>query len=493
MFLKVQKFLFENISLKQTIFKNTFWLALAELVSRLLEAVLFIYIARILGAEDFGKFAFALATSSIFIAFSSMGFSDVFTREFSGSKEVKKEYSAVLTLKIILGILAIFLAIIASFFITVDRTIILMIGTLAVFYFFNDIFLFIYSFLRSYQKMEYESAFKIFRSLVLLAVALFIIFESPSLINISLGYLSANIFALILVLIFFHFKIYSLKLDFNISIWKKFLKLSWPIGLAAIFGAIFINADSVILGYFNLIVENGWYGAARRTVAIIIIPSSLVSMSFYPVLSQLFLESKAKMQKVWNYYLGSMIIFALPVTFGGVVVASKIIDFIYGQNFSPATLIFQILIFIAGINFVYSAYSIMLIVSRHQEKYLFINMTAALMNVILNFVLISLYGPYGAAVAAVITYIILFFMAVVLLQKFSIITTFNIYLFRVLILSVIATAIMLISISLPIIQSLNAIFLVSFGICIYFIVFSGLYKAFQKKWKFPRLILFKYD
>ena len=478
--MNIKSLFLENISIKQTIFKNTFWLIVAELFSRFLEIILIIYIVRALGAAEFGKFAFAMAFASVFIAFSSLGLSDIFTRELSQDKTAEKEYPAVLSFKIILGISAFFLAVVLSIFITSDSSIRLIIGAFAIFYFFNDLFLIIYAFLRAHQKMEYEAGFKIIRSLILVIVVVPVIFQKPSIQNISYGYLFANFSALILVLLFFHFKVYPLKLSFNKIIWKKFFKLSWPLGLAAVFGAILINADSVMMGYLNQTIENGWYNAARKTVAIIIIPSSLVFMSFYPVLNKLFKESKIALQRVWDYYVASMIFFAFPITLGGIVVAPKLISFIYGPNFGPSVLIFQILIFIAGINFIYYPYSLILIVSGQQKKYLWGHFIGAVANVVLNLILIPLYGPYGAAISAVVTYIILFLSVAVFSKYFTPISIFSRKLFIFLSMVVLSSLIMFFIISQPPIYNTNIFYLVITGILTYFSAFLLFYIIFKK-------------
>ena len=72
-FADVKTLLFDNQTVKQTIFKNTFWLATAIGASKFLKFILFIYVARILGATEYGKFTFALAFVGLFVIFSDLG------------------------------------------------------------------------------------------------------------------------------------------------------------------------------------------------------------------------------------------------------------------------------------------------------------------------------------------------------------------------------------------------------------------------------------
>ncbi len=138
--MNIKTLLFENVGIKQTIFKNTLWLAVAEVISRLLGAVLIIYVARILGTTGFGKFSFALSFVSMFVILSDFGLSDITGREFSKNKENEKEYSSVLSLKILLSAGALILMLIGSFFITPDPAIQKIVWILSIFILISNFF-----------------------------------------------------------------------------------------------------------------------------------------------------------------------------------------------------------------------------------------------------------------------------------------------------------------------------------------------------------------
>jgi len=72
---KIKEFLFENKSMRQMVAKNTAWLAIGEMVSRLIRAGLIIYAARVLGTEGYGVFSYALSLAALFTIFSDIGLS----------------------------------------------------------------------------------------------------------------------------------------------------------------------------------------------------------------------------------------------------------------------------------------------------------------------------------------------------------------------------------------------------------------------------------
>ena len=97
--MSIKKLFLENIGIRQTIIKNTFWLTAAEVVTQILKLALIVYTARILGAQEYGKFSFALSFVGIFVIFAELGLPDIITREFSKNHEAEKEYSSVISLK----------------------------------------------------------------------------------------------------------------------------------------------------------------------------------------------------------------------------------------------------------------------------------------------------------------------------------------------------------------------------------------------------------
>lgn len=479
----IKNLLFENIRIRQTIFKNTFWLAFAEGISKIFTLILVIYMVRILGATEFGKFTFALSFVSMFAVLSNFGLSDITTRELSRDKKSEKEYSSILSLKILLSIGALILMLIGSFFISPDIVIRKIIWILAFFVLISNFFVVIYAFFRARQKMEYEALAKISQALIMVGVIFFVLFKFPSVENLSYGYLFVNLVFLILILLFFHFRIYRLSLSWNKATWKKFLKSSWPLGSAAIFSAIFINIDSVMMGYLGQITQTGWYNVARRTVSFTIVPAALIFTSFFPVLSKLFKESKEMLQKVWNFYMELMIILAIPLVIGGIALASKIINFFYNQSFSPSIFAFQILIIMAGITFLYEPFYSILIVSNQQKKIFWITLTGAIINISLNLILIPLYSLYGAAVATIITYIILLFLMIEFSRRFTSISVFNLRLLKILIIAFLSSSIMFIAISQSLIYNLNVILTAIIGILIYFTTLFLFYKFLWRKKK----------
>jgi len=463
--------LFNNVTLRQTLFKNTFWISLSEGISKLLRAFLIIYIARVLGVTEYGKFTFALAFVSLFVALFDFGLSNILTREFSKDKAREKEFPAVLSLKILLGLISIILIFLTSFFITSDLEIQKIIWILAFFTFISQLPEIFYAFLRARQKMEYESWANIFNVLLVVGVGFFVLFNFPSIKNISYSYLFASLAALIPFLLFFHFKVLSLRFPFQTDIWKKFLAMSWPLALISIFGLLYSYIDSVMMGSWNLITETGWYNAALKIINVVFLPSAIISLVFYPVISKFVSESKEMLQKVWDYQLKILIFLGFPIVIGGIMLSSKIIDFIYDSSFEPSVLALKILLIMSGIAFLCIPFSQILIAFNQQKKVFWAAFAGGIININLNLILIPKFSLYGAAVTSVITYFLIFIIYFIFTRKFISIQLFNLKIFITFIKVIFAGIVMYFVISAASIYNLHVLYVVFIGALIYLLSF----------------------
>lgn len=464
---KIKSLLFDHKSVKQTIFKNTFWLTISEGVSRVATLILFVYIARILGATEYGKFSYAIAIVGLFSILPGFISPEIITRELSQDKEKEKEYSDIFSLKILLGFGSIILLFICSFFVSNDPVIRKAIWILAIYNFLNGFYEFFFAFLRARQRMEYESIAKILDAILTAGFGFFVIFKFPSVENLSYAYLFETILVFAVILVFFHFKFQRLSFGWNKKVWGKIFSLSWPMALVGIVVTVYNQIDSVMMGFFGQLTENGWYNAALKIVRIALLPVALLSQSFYPVLSKFFKESKEKLQEIWEYQTVIMILIAIPLTVGGIVLAPKIINFFYGQAYDPAILAFQILIVMSGIIFLYDTFRQILIISNHQKTLFAVVVAGAVANIILNWILIPKFTLYGAATATVLTNILILFLLTVISLKLSIINPFTIKILLGFISSLIASGIMYLAISSPLTSNINVITLILIGIAVY--------------------------
>lgn len=452
----------------KTILKNAGWLALGEGVSRLLVFFLIVATTRILGPEEYGKFAFAFAFVSLLAMLSNFGLTGIATRELSQGSQREHEFSSILSLKILLSAGTLLIMFLLALVVTPDDSVRKLIWLLSLFALIDNFFWILYAFIRARERMEYEAVTRIVGAVLLLLAGFFVLFNLPSAKNVSLAYVATSFVTLIGLAAFFHFRIYPLRFAFDTLLLKKFWEFSWPLGLAGVFGTVYIYSDSIIMGYLKQVTAVGWYNAAYQVIGLPIVVMTLISTSFYPALSRLAKESKENLQKLWNRQTHSMILLALPLMAGTMVLAPRIIDFLYGARYEPSVVALQILIFVAGLNFLYNPYGTALVVTGQQKKHLLGTAAAALINIILNILLIPRFSLYGAGIATLISYMFLLALEVEFVRRFTSIAIWNARLTRTFFTAGVASLAMAFLISQPMFATSHVLILVGVGVASYF-------------------------
>jgi O-antigen/teichoic acid export membrane protein len=467
----------QNLGLKQTIIKNTFWLTISEAITMAVKFFLFVYIARILGAGEYGKLAFGIAFTGLLIVFSDLGLSKIVNREFARDEEPLYHLHAVLALRSILSLATLILIFFGSLFLSANwemRRIILVMGVYGL---INSFFAFLYSFFRARQKMEYQSWSDILQAVAMTAFCLTVLFCWPSALNLSLAYLLSASFCLLVILLFFHFKLARLRMLVDKKVWRSYLTMSWPIASAVFVGSIYANLDSAMLGFLGQMKQVGWYNAAQKIVDIAAIPAGLLSMSFLPALSRFAVSDPRKLQKTWNYYAGASWFLAWPALLGGWALSFRIIDFIYDPAFFPAVPAFHLLLLAGVLGTILNPFNHALFVSGRQDKVFLVTLAAAVVNVLSNVVLIPLYSLYGAACSMIVSFAVSNLLALCFVLKQTTVRPFNLHVLNVFVSALLASLLMLLIITQPFFQDWHILLMVALAMAIYGAGFLGLYKV----------------
>lgn len=481
-FADIKSTFFDNRSIKQTIFKNTFWLSIAEGISRLLKFFLIIYIARILGATEYGKFTFALNLVSFLIIFSDLGISSIATREFAKDIGKEKKYlPSFLSLKSFLSLITLLIIGLVAVFITPDPGVKKVIWILAIYSLTEYFTQFFYALLRARQKMEYEAIAKVLNSVFCVVFGFLFLFKVPSLSSLSCAYLIGAIVAALFVFILYKKKFNHLGFIVDRSIWKEILSLSWPLALMAIFASVYHYMDSIMLGAWGYLEENGWYNAAYKIIDIAALPMVLISASFFPLLASTFKKeiSKDKREKIFLSQLSVQAILGIPIFLGGILLAPQIINFIYGSQYQNAILAFQILVGTLLIIYLNNTFNSALFSANYQGILFLITFVGVILNILLNLMLIPKYSLYGAAIATLITYLFHWFFCIYFTKKLIGLTLFKVQFLKILGISLFFSSLMAFAILQLISLHLNIFLIILVGVITYLLPILILDKKFK--------------
>jgi O-antigen/teichoic acid export membrane protein len=151
--------------------------------------------------------------------------------------------------------------------------------------------------------------------------------------------------------------------------------------------------------------EVGYYAAAvRLSEAWYFIPIAITSSVFPSIINAKKQGEKLyyqRLQKLYNLMAWLAAAIALPTTF----LAPLIIKVLFGEAFLPASGVLSIHIWAGVFVFLGVACSKWFILENYIKKNLYRASIGMISNVILNIILIPLYGIYGAAVATLIGHV----------------------------------------------------------------------------------------
>ena len=416
-------YLAQNNTINQTIFKNTFWLALSEFFRDGIRFLIQIFLARELGVAGFGVLSFALSFVAIFAFLARFGFPTLILREVSRDKTRAKElFDNIIFTKLVLSVTTFSLIVFSAQVITSEKYVkflIYLAGISIIIDTFSDFFR---SFFRAFEKMQWEALSKILEGILLaLVIGFLIIGRGADLKEIFYGYIAVGIIIMILNLIilvkrFFKEKLFKeYKLDYQEI--KFILKESLPLVFSAVFISIYYHIDQIMIGVISTKMELGYYSAAQRIIYGLSMFYMITMISFSPKIAYFFKEDIKKLSGILKKMNRVMIAIAVPMGIGGTVLAPEIINFIFGNEYTRSILAFQILIWSQVIVFVNVCYGNTLIMCDKQKKFLYGVSFGAIINIVLNFILITKFSLYGASVATVITQLLVFIYMYLTLSK----------------------------------------------------------------------------
>jgi len=402
------KFFLENQNIKQTILKNNFWLGLSELINKLLRLLPIIYTIRLLGAYRFGEFSLAFSFAMFFSVLADFGLNFLLIKKTAKNEPTSLEtLNNIFWLKIILGLLTNLIIVIAALLSPYALIIKITILILSGFIFCDNLIQLFFFYFRSLQKVQYEALFKIINA-VTMAVLVFVCLPLKiSIVVVGAAYFFSSLLGLITLSFFFNYKFHPIKFIGNIHIWLNLLKSSLPLAAILAFNLIYHSLDSIILGSYKMNVANGWYNAVYKVMDALLIPALILAGVFFPVLCSIYDKNKQKLEnpKIFKNYLSFSLAMAIPILLGSLIMSNRIISILYGQNYLPAQPAFTILLGVLFLIYLGTPFMYLLMATDLQKITIRIMAFGAILNLILNLIMIPHWSLIGAGIATLITYI----------------------------------------------------------------------------------------
>ena len=189
---------------------------------------------------------------------------------------------------------------------------------------------------------------------------------------------------------------------------SRVLENAWPFGLAAFFHLIYFQSDIILIKYMVGDNQAGIYNVAFTVmVAVYMFPNVLYQKFLLPKLHRWANHDKDKFYEVYRKGNIIMLILGLLAMLLVWTLSAWAIPFLFGNEYQNSILILNILAVSSPIIFVAFSAGATLVTQEHMKLKVKFMGAVALINLVLNFIFIPIYGAVGAAVSTVISNFIL--------------------------------------------------------------------------------------
>jgi O-antigen/teichoic acid export membrane protein len=386
-------------------FKNTGWMMAEKLLRIVAGLFVGIWVARYLGPDQFGLFSYVLAFTAIFGGIAKLGLDGIMVRELVDQPERHKMYlGTAFWLKVIgaIAVMALMAAILP--FTTNDSTINLFVFIIAAglmfqsfevieFYFHSQVLAKIVSICKAIQ-LILSSAIKIFLVLIEADLIWFVFVVALDAVSLAVSY-------------YFAYKVAgkpSFYKYFDLGLSKKLLKASLPLTLSTVVVMIYMRIDQVMIKEIMGQHEVGIYSSAIKLSEAFYFMPTLVAASLFPAI----LNAKkicrdlymVRLQRLYTLMTWAAVAIAIPVS----LLSEWIVNLLYGEAYRDAARILMVHVWSLPFVFLLVVSGKWFISEGLEFKAFERNLIAMLLNVLLNFVLIPVYGAMGAAISTLVAF-----------------------------------------------------------------------------------------
>lgn len=372
--------------------------------------ITFPYVSKILGAENIGKYNFANSIISYFILLAALGINTYAIREGArfrvNEEKLNKFISEIFTINLISTMVSYLLLLVIVLIVPKFKDYSIMIWILSLQIIFKTIGIeWIYSIYEDYKYITIRSI--LFQLLSLLLLFIFVHSKSDLYVYAIITVISSvgsNILNLT------HSRKYcKIAITKNIN-FQEHIKPILILFATTVTVTIYVNSDITILGFLTTDYNVGLYSVSTKIYTIIkSLLSSIVLVSI-PRFSSLLAQNKKKeFKNTTEDIYKTLLTFIIPAIIGIIVLRNEIIliisDITYIEATSSLVLLSIAIFFSLGAYFWGQA---MLVPLKQEKKVLKITIISAIINIVLNLLLIPVWKENMAAITTIIAEAIAF-------------------------------------------------------------------------------------
>jgi O-antigen/teichoic acid export membrane protein len=388
------------------VLKNASTLLLNQAIMVVSSFAITIPMARIWGAERFGRYAFAMAFAELFAFSFDWGLNWLLSREVARQRERVALYvNNALGLTIPLSLMTMALLVLAVNLLgygSETKLAVVLSGAWLLLEVLAS--LWVKGAFHAFERMEYETAPLLAERALAVILGLLVVLTRRGLIALLTVLVATKVLKLALSILIYRWRIARPGVAFDWSFWKHLIRAAFPFGLTLAFGVLYARVDIALLSVLTGDeAEIGFFRAARAATMYFPSLSIALTNAMFPLMSSLFVSRPDSFAH--NYRRSVQVLFALglPIAVGLLLLGDRLIDVVYGPHFAPSVASLRVLSLSVLLKFIHGNLAMVLTSGNRQGLRTSFLAIAALASITFNYLLIPWRGALGASIASVLT------------------------------------------------------------------------------------------
>tara|TARA_B100001939_G_scaffold131063_1_gene113761 strand:+ start:3072 stop:4328 length:1257 start_codon:yes stop_codon:yes gene_type:complete len=404
-----------NSKKKKSLLVDGMWLLSQHGFKFVVSFFVTVFLARYLGPENYGLFSLSIAYILIFAIFSDLGISNILVRDLVIVEKKEALLSTAFILRILGGIISIiFLVSFLNIFpqSSIITKSLLILAPILIFKSFNSFS----DFFQSINKNKYLSIATIVSILIGGALTYVFIILEKSYFDFVFVYLLEFVILSLLLWVFYISVKNRLRLKFDKIIAKKILNESWPLIIAGASSIISTRVDQIFIG--NMLSESvlGNYSVAAKISEVWLILPMIYGRVVYPTLVE---KRRINFKNYKKIIFSTISLFFVFGLFGASLItylSKDIISILFGDQYNLASLYLSFYIWSTLPYFTLFVLSQIFYIEKITRYVIIVSISSIILNILLNYFLINLYGALGAIIGTLIATIVSYLLTFIIIR-----------------------------------------------------------------------------
>lgn len=382
--------------------ENFSWLISENIFSIFIGLFSSMFVVRYLGPENNGIINYCFAYVSLCSGFADLGTANVIQKEeVIGNIKTNILVGTGLIIGLIGGMLTVSSAIIAVLLLKESRKVIICVIIIGCSYIFKSAYIIRYILLARLQAEKFVKI-NIKVQIIMAFIKVFLVIVNCDIYSFACCYVLEAFLQAVL-----YYKLYTKSIDeskniFSLEVFIHLIKQSWPNIIATFAVVIYMKSDQIMIGRMLGNEKVGIYSVAVTVSEFAQFIPGAIATTMLRELTVEFNESKKKFEHKYINYFEKIILLMCIIIIGIILFSNLIVTVLYGKAYIGAVPIIKVYAISGLFSAIGVAEGAYINLYKLQKESMVGTCIAAMINIILNYVLINIYGAIGAAFSTIL-------------------------------------------------------------------------------------------